>query len=339
MARRATIDDLARAAGVSVSTIDRVLNGRAKVRPATAEKVLAAAQEIGFYATPLLQDRLGVGRPARRLGVLLQQSNRTFYRMLAEALREAAGGDPGIALDVAHMDDLSPEAVAARMIEMGGRVEALAVVSAEHPRVTEAIERLNARGARTVALISNLTAPSGVPYVGLDSWKVGRTAAWAFDRMCRAAGPLGILVGNHRYRCQELNESGFRSYLREHAPRFTVLEPLTTFEDRVVARELAERLLAREPELAGLYVAGGGITGVLSALRETGRREIVVVGYERMEPTVGGLLDGTLTLAIAHPLQRLAAECLIALRECMEEPARRAADRLIPFDIVTAENV
>jgi hypothetical protein len=35
-----------------------------------------------------------------------------------------------------------------------------------------------------------------------------------------------ILVGNHRYRCQEMNESGFRSYFREHAPGFTLLEPL-----------------------------------------------------------------------------------------------------------------
>ena len=52
MARRATIADLAQKAGVSVSTIDRILNGRDPVRKATAEKVLAAAEEIGFYALP-----------------------------------------------------------------------------------------------------------------------------------------------------------------------------------------------------------------------------------------------------------------------------------------------
>ncbi|WP_281282968.1 LacI family DNA-binding transcriptional regulator [Rubellimicrobium rubrum] len=333
------MDDLAEAAGVSVSTVDRVLTGRAKVRPKTAERVLAAAEAIGFYAAPILRERLETVQPVHRLGVLLQQSSRTFYRMLAEALSEAAAGDPGLGLDIAHMDDLSPEAVAARMMEMGSNVQALAVVSAEHPRITEAIEKLASKGVRTVALISALTAPSGVAYVGLDAWKVGRTAGWACARLARTPGRLGILVGNHRYRCQELNESGFRSYLREHAPSFTVLEPLTTFEDRVVAREQTERLLAAEPDLAGLYVAGGGITGALAAVRDAARESLVVVGYERMPTTTTGLLDGTLDFVIAHPLQRLATECLEALLQCAQDPNYRPNDRVVPFELVTSESL
>ena len=41
---RPTIADLARTAGVGISTVDRVLNGRDPVRRATAERVLAAAE-------------------------------------------------------------------------------------------------------------------------------------------------------------------------------------------------------------------------------------------------------------------------------------------------------
>ena len=55
MARRPTISHLAAAAGVSVATVDRVLNRRHKVRSETAERVLAAAQSIGFHATALLK--------------------------------------------------------------------------------------------------------------------------------------------------------------------------------------------------------------------------------------------------------------------------------------------
>lgn len=69
----------------------------------------------------------------RRLGVILLQSNRTSCRVLPETLREAAAQGPGIALEIAHPDDLSPEAVAARMLAMGEQVTALAVVAAEHP--------------------------------------------------------------------------------------------------------------------------------------------------------------------------------------------------------------
>ena len=68
-----------------------------------------------------------------------------------------------------------------------------------------------------------------------------------------------------------MNESGFRSYFREYAPEFTLLEPLSTFESSAVAQEMTEKLLRDHPDLAGLYVAGGGITGALAALRASGR--------------------------------------------------------------------
>ena len=80
---RPTISDLARAAGVSVSTVDRVLNGRDPVRKPTAGRVLAAAAEIGFPLTGAIRKRLAPDRAAPVLGFLLQQKARPFYRLLA----------------------------------------------------------------------------------------------------------------------------------------------------------------------------------------------------------------------------------------------------------------
>ena len=339
MARRSTIADLAEASGVSVSTIDRILNGRHPVRKATGDKVLATAEAIGFYATPALRERLGVGQPVLRLGFLLQQSNRAFYRMIAKALEAAAAqAGKGVQIVVEHLDDLTPEAVAARMLDLGSRVDALATISAEHPRATQAIEALAARNVPVFGLISGLTAACGTGYVGLDNWKVGRTAGWAIARLCKAPGRVGILVGNHRYRCQEMNESGFRSYFREHAPDFTLLEPISTFEDRRVARELTEELLAREPDLAALYICGGGITGVMDAIAASGRAgKLVTVGHELMEPTRSGLMDGLLTMVIAHPIARLAQEAIDAMRDAAA--GQPPGQRLIGFEIFTAENI
>jgi LacI family transcriptional regulator len=334
MARRATIADLAEASGVSISTIDRILNGRHPVRKATGDKVLAAAVAIGFYATPALRERLGVGRPVIRLGFLLQQSNRPYYRALATALAQAAR--PDVQLIVEHMDDLTPEAVAARMMEMGGRVDALAAISAEHPRITQAIETLALQNVPVFGLISGLTAACGTGYVGLDNWKVGRTAGWAIANLCKVPGRVAILFGNHRYRCQEMNETGFRSYFREHGGDFTLLEPMSTFEDRRVAREVTEDILSREPDLVALYVCGGGITGAMDAIRSS-RRKLVTVGHELMEPTRLALMDGVLTMVIAHPTQRLMHEAIDVM--CDAAAGHPLAQHLIGFDIFTAENI
>lgn len=51
-ARAPTIADIARACGVGTSTVSRALNAQARVKPATREKVLAAARELGYRPNP-----------------------------------------------------------------------------------------------------------------------------------------------------------------------------------------------------------------------------------------------------------------------------------------------
>jgi hypothetical protein len=68
---------------------------------------------------------------------------------------------------VEHRDDLSPEATAERLLNLGRDVDAIAVVTVDHPRITEAIERLRANRVPVVAVISDLTARARAGYVGL----------------------------------------------------------------------------------------------------------------------------------------------------------------------------
>ena len=110
------------------------------------------------------------------------------------------------------------EATAERLLKLGRDVDAIAVVTVDHPRITEAIERLRAIRVPVVAVISDLTAPGRAGYVGLDNWKVGATAGWAMSKLCKRPGKIAVFVGNHRYLCQDMCEIRFRSYFRERAP-------------------------------------------------------------------------------------------------------------------------
>lgn len=345
---RPTIVDVARAAGVSVSTVDRVINGRLPVRPATAERVLGAAETVGFYATGLMRQRLRADVPERTLGFLLQQRSIPFYRLLGEALVTATAAAPEIRgrAVIDFMDDLTPGAVADRLERMAGKADAVAVVAADHPHVTASIARLAGRGVPTVALISDLTAESRAGYVGVDNRKLGRTAAWLIANMARLetgrGGPIAIMVGSHRYLCQEACEIGFRAFLREQAPEFTLLDPVATLESAHYAYELTLDLLKREPDLAGLHVAGGGIEGVMRALVDAGAAgRVVVVARDLTEDTRAGLIDGTLKAVLSHPLDQVAARAV----DLMTRPLGGAGESpwfahgIVPFDIVTPENL
>lgn len=159
--------------------------------------------------------------------------------------------------------------------------------------------------------------------------------------MCRVPGKIGILVGNHRYRNQELNESGFRSYFREHNSEFTLLEPLATYESAAVARELTEKMLQTHPDMCGLFISGGGITGAVAALRSTAKRAgFVAVGYELFDVTRAALIDRTLTMVLSHPMTVFARETISTMIRVKEAGVDAGAQSVtLDFEIYTSENV
>lgn len=341
--KRPTIPDLAGAAGVSVSTVNRVLYEPDSVRHTTKARVLAAAEQIGFYGLGTIEHAVKAPQTMHRLGVLLQRRERTFYRILGEAIREAAEIYPGgnIELTLEFLEDLTPEKVAAHILSLGERCEALAIVAPQHPLVADAIDAVLDKGVPIVSLIGPLSAKGSISFVGLDNWKVGRTAAWAFNRMVCAPGKIGILVGSHRLRNQEMNESGFRSYFREHNTGFSLLEPLPTYESAVVAREHVEKLLTDHPDMCGMFISGGGITGAIAALRAMPKRaDFVAVGYELFDDTRAALIDGTFSLIIAHPIKRFARETIATLMKAKTAGQDAGVYRVtIGFEIHTPESV
>ncbi|SDN52297.1 MULTISPECIES: LacI family DNA-binding transcriptional regulator [unclassified Ensifer] len=341
--KRPTIRDLANKAGVSIATANRVLSGAENVRTITREKVQAAAETIGFYGLGAIQARNAAARQKYRFGIILLQPHRPFYQLVAHALLQAAvqAEAVDIELKIEHLEDLAPQNTAERALALARECDAICVTTAVHPVVTQALEQIQASGIPVFALISQLAATGQIHYIGLDNWKVGRTAAWAFDHICKKPGKIGLLMGNPRYRNQEMNETGFRSYFRELAQDFQLLEPLSTFESSAVAQEMTERLLEHHPDLAGLYVAGGGISGVLAALRATGRAgTLVVVGYELMDNVKTALLEGAMTMSIAHPLERLAAEAIKGMVAAVSSGGDNASyTKIVPFEIFTRENL
>ena len=315
MTKRPTIADLARVSGLSVATVDRVLNGRAPVREATATRIAAAAEQIGYHAAGLLKQRAS-DVPARTFGFLLQKRQDAFYQALASELTAATKaatyvrGKPV----VAFIDELVPSAIASRLRDVGREADALAVVAVDHPHVTEAVEELAAKGVPTFALLSDLTAPARAGYIGLDSRKVGRTAGWAIARLAREPGPVGVLVGTHRYLGQDLAEISFRSYFREHAPGFRLLETVVDLEDDRIAYEATLDLLARNRTLQGIYLAGGGMRGMIEALRdERAGERVVAVCNELLPVTRAALIDGVVDLVLSTPLAALAARAVEAM--------------------------
>lgn len=342
---RPTISDLANAAGVSLSTVNRLLHGKGVVRADTIERILDAADQIGFYGLGALRRRKQESLPQRHLTFLMQQSHRPLYQMWAEAIVSASARHTEAAIEpkVVFEDDLTPEAVSANLLEIGETADAIAVVTADHPLVSQAIDELKTRGTPVVAYVTDLSAASRAGFVGTDNWKRGRTAAWFLNQTATGPGKVVPLVGSNRYQCQDIADASFRSYMREHCPNFQVNDTLLTHEVPENAYLLVKGLLSDEPDLRGMFVNGGGISGVLRAMRELEperQKEIRIVCSDLGPETKKGLTEGLITASLAHPIDKMPQELInVMLRLIERKDTSSIEQRIVPFDILTPESV
>lgn len=342
MARRATITDLAEEAGVSVATVDRVLNGRLPVRQATAQRIAEAAIKIGFHAANLIGQQANRGGREYRLGFLLQKPDQLFYQQFAGAIRAACESCQDFkampVIDFSSSPDMD------RLIDdlnrMAARVDAVALVTPDSAALGPAIEALTLRGKPVFSLLSDFALGARTAYVGIDNRKVGRTAGWMIAKCARRPGKVALFVGSHGFHGHELREIGLRSYFREHAPQFQVLETFVNHEIPELTRQTMLDLLTREPELVGCYVAGGGSEGAIAALRETASDSLpILVCNEDTPLTRQALTDGIASLAIVTPVARLSRELVGAMGASLKESAGNAVGQVIlQFDLLLPES-
>lgn len=297
---RSRIVDLARRAGVSTATVDRVLHGRAGVRAATAQRVLKAAADLQYLPEADLWRALRP--PPMELAFLLPAGTNRYLRMLGDSVGQA--GDAlapyNVRCRVHYIDSFDATKVAAALRRQGARAQGLAFMALEHPRVRQAVDELAAAGVPALTLISDLQGSRRVAYVGLDNRAAGRTAATLIGRFLGPRqGPVAMIAGSLQYHGHQERELGFLSLMQERFPLLQVVGVREGRDDAETNYRQTRALLRQHTDLVGLYNIGGGAEGVGQALSEhRGGSRVVFVAHGLTPDTRALLVDGTLDAVI-----------------------------------------
>ena len=338
---RVTIADLAREAGVSVATVDRVLNGRLKVREETANRVHEAARRIGFHGANAIHSRILADLPEMHFGIVLQKGSHAFYRRFAEEVEDQLRVHTHHRLrgTLRFVESTRPSELAEMLMSMAGKVQAVAATGLDHHEVTRAVTELRSRGIPTFSLLSDYAQGIRENYVGLNNLKVGRAVGWLLSNMAKRPGKIATFIGGHRYHGHELRETGLRSSFREYGPDLEVLSTQLNLEDPQVTYETTHAILDKHPDLSGIYCAGGGMEGAIAALRESGRaRDLMLVVNEITDELRMALQDGTVKIVIGTPLRQLCAELVPLMISTVERGmAETPGQRFLPFEVWTPE--
>jgi LacI family transcriptional regulator len=335
---RATIEDVAEKAGVSVATVDRVLNGRAQVRPQNAKRVEAAIRSLNYHPDRLAA-RLAKGREYRFCFVLPKGDN-VFMRGLEQEISNHASHleSERVNADILYTDVFEAKSLADALHGLKG-YDGVAVVALDHPKVREAIAGLSERDVAVVTLVSDVPGSARAHFVGIDNSAAGRTAATLMGRYCgERKGSIAVIAGSMSLRDHAERHFGFMQVMQEEYQGLKILPVCEGRDNAKRNQQLVAALLAETPDLIGVYNIGSGPDGILAALHDT-HRAVTFITHELNTITRKGLIDGRIAAVIAQdPGHEIRSAMRVLMARCDRAPIVVAMER-IAIDIYVRDNL
>lgn len=302
-----TIQDVARAAGVSTATVSRVLNGNAEVNLEMAARVTATVQQLGYRPN-------GVARNLRRRtasvwGLIISDVESSYFTTLVRGVEDLARAN-GFSVVVCNSQD-DPEQEA-RYIEVA-LAEQMAGVILSPARSTSDISELIARGIPVVTIDRRLDDQIAAAVV-VDNAAAAHNATLhlldnGYRRVACVTGPQHVSTAVERL-------AGYRDALRARGiPREAALEQIENYREDGGYRAVERLMTSARPPDAFLLANGLLTVGALRALHAGGYSipaEVGVVGFDDTPWAQVTLPPLTTVAQPTDALGRAAAEFLLA---------------------------
>ncbi len=296
---RLRLTDVAREAGVSSATVDRVLHNRAGVRARTREIVLETAARLGYIsnesASPFAHER------HVNLDFILPAGTNPFIADLLGFIREHGAYHPNIDVRIQSIEGFNPDTLANALYDLIGKTQGVGIMAIDHPTVREAVRALVAEGIHVATLVSDIANVPRTAYIGIDNRAAGRLAGHLLGRFLGrgAKGKVAIFAGSLSYRGHEEREMGFRNIIADEFPKLEIVELREMRDDREKAFEEATGLLERHKDLAGIYNIGAGNQGIARALENQGRAgDVIFISHDLTSHHRQLLLNNTIDAVI-----------------------------------------
>ncbi|MER5623694.1 LacI family DNA-binding transcriptional regulator [Streptosporangium sp. NPDC002544] len=336
-----TLEDVARAAGVSRATVSRVINGIRNVDLAIQEKVRQAIALTGYV--PNQAARSLVTRRTGAIALIVSgaggdEENPFPGHVFADPFfGRVAGGVVGFLRPLGIYPILmfadTPESrdqVIAYLRQGNADGAILVSISAE-----DTLPRLLAEAALPTVLFARPARPIPISYVDVAHRAGGKLAAdHLVARGCRRlatiSGPLDVPASQDRL-------AGFQEAMAVHGhPYIPCVEGNFTLASGEAAME---RLLAEHPDVDGVFAANDLMAqGALLVLRHHGRRvpdDVAMVGFD---DSSAALVCRPPLTTVRHPVEDMAAEMGRLLLAHIEQPDHPVTSRIFEPTLVIRES-
>ncbi|NLG84894.1 MAG: LacI family transcriptional regulator [Firmicutes bacterium] len=329
-----TIRDVAKLAGVSRSTVSRVINAKGEVDPQTAAKVWQAVKELEYH--PNTSARALVRQRTDTIGLMLPDVTNPFYEKIIKGI-EATTNAAGFNLTFYNTyEDLAGRRRMILSAIEGGKVDGLIIVGSHLGDKSTLLEMI-ARGL-PISLIERSFSDPSIPCVVSDNKTGARLAVEHLLSLGHRR--IGFITGNLHYQTAIERLEGYKETLSQHG--IPIEDELIAFGDfeHKSGYEAMRQLLALPMPPTAVFASNDMMAiGAIQAIGEAGLsvpNDVAVVGYDDI--TFASMVHPQLT-TIRQPLYEmgaLAAQGLIErLKNGLEtEPFKK----FLPVELVVRKS-
>lgn len=338
---RPTVHDIAAEAGVSLATVDRVLNARPGVRQKTVAKVAAAVQRLGY-----VRDVQAANLAKKRIYPLvfvIPEGPNSFMRGLEEEIRSAMqrSSVERTSIQLETVPALDADAIV-RVLDAvdSANVTGVALVATDTAEVSAAVDRLTDKGVHVTTLVSDLPGSRRTHFCGIDNLAAGRTAAGLIGRFCSGrSGKVLVVAGSMTLSDHMDRASGFAAVLNSEFPNLEIVGPVETSDEADMVCQVVTAGLDANPDIIAIYNLGAGNRGLLDALQRGDHQDRAVVVHEVTEISRGGLAEGLFDAVINQDCGHEVRSAIRVLKARSDGLMPISAQERIRIDIFLKDNL
>ena len=345
---RITIADIAKKAGVSKGTVDRVLHKRGNVSPISKKKVLAAMQELD-YQPNFIASTLAYNRTWHIAALLPNAEKDSFWKNPIIGINRAlkAVRDYGVRLtyfyfrdaDAKHFEECAEKVLVG---QFDGLIIA-PIYAAEGHRFLEKCQAIRLPFIQiNTFLATNLS--QFLAYIGQDSYYSGRLAAKLLSLGQPKKRKVIILhlekaVLNSQHLIEK--ERGFQDFFKEQKKTEVevVVASFETIHDKKRLRFFIADLLRQHADTKGIFVTTSRIFHIIPILNDLHLEELTLVGFDLIEENISWLKREKIDFLINQNPLKQGYLALINLFHYLLRKKELKPIQHLPLDIVMKENL